>query len=159
MHTKNCSKCKIEKSLDDFYNNKKSKGGKLNGCKDCHKAVAKRYQQSAVGKKAALKVAKNYRERFPEKYRVKHLFYNFRVKHGVETPKGYQYHHWSYEEKNHTDVTLLPTWFHRRIHDYCLTYSQKNMCYKSAAGALLDTKKKHYNYISTILRVNLKEDK
>jgi hypothetical protein len=33
---KMCSKCKNEKSLDEFFNNKSTKDGKSNYCKNCH---------------------------------------------------------------------------------------------------------------------------
>ena len=37
MKTKICTKCKIEKSLDEFYNDKRNKDGKTSRCKDCMK--------------------------------------------------------------------------------------------------------------------------
>lgn len=33
---KRCSKCKIKKSLDSFYNNKSTKDGKSHQCKECY---------------------------------------------------------------------------------------------------------------------------
>ncbi len=37
METKICSKCKLEKQLYDFHNNKTNKGGKHCQCKSCTK--------------------------------------------------------------------------------------------------------------------------
>jgi 5-methylcytosine-specific restriction endonuclease McrA len=37
MKTKICSRCKQEKSFDEFYNNKQSKDGKTAACKECLK--------------------------------------------------------------------------------------------------------------------------
>lgn len=34
-----CNKCKVEKSLDDFYNMTKAKDGKTCECKECKKAL------------------------------------------------------------------------------------------------------------------------
>lgn len=39
---KKCSKCKEEKSLDEFFNNKSTKDGKSNYCKKCHTIESKK---------------------------------------------------------------------------------------------------------------------
>jgi len=58
MILKRCSKCGIEKPLDDFSNNKNHKDGKHNQCKLC----IKEYQQSDKGKIAVNKASKKYSE-------------------------------------------------------------------------------------------------
>jgi 5-methylcytosine-specific restriction endonuclease McrA len=40
---KKCSKCKIEKCLDEFYKNKSQKDGLSRYCKICNKEVSKKY--------------------------------------------------------------------------------------------------------------------
>ncbi|SMY03754.1 HNH endonuclease [Brevibacterium sp. 239c] len=47
---KTCSKCKIEKPLDEYPKNKPSKGGRLSYCKSCKSAVDKRYREANRGK-------------------------------------------------------------------------------------------------------------
>lgn len=43
---KTCSKCKLEQSLDEFYNRKTSKDGKDYWCKSCHRS----YEKSDAGR-------------------------------------------------------------------------------------------------------------
>ena len=45
MTTKICSKCGLEKDLDEFGNLKSSKDGKLSRCKECTKEYMKEYQR------------------------------------------------------------------------------------------------------------------
>jgi hypothetical protein len=49
MDSKRCSKCKIEKSIDEFYNDKKRSDGsraKIAACKDCTKAKNRKWMDS-----------------------------------------------------------------------------------------------------------------
>lgn len=48
---KTCSKCKIEKELDEFFNNKAMKDGKSNYCKSCHSAEALKRKELYKAKK------------------------------------------------------------------------------------------------------------
>ena len=41
---KKCTECKIEKSLDEYYNNYKAKDGKQSRCKTCTKNSVKKYK-------------------------------------------------------------------------------------------------------------------
>lgn len=41
-----CTKCKIDKILDDFYSSKGGKFGKSSWCKDCHKIHWKNYRNN-----------------------------------------------------------------------------------------------------------------
>jgi hypothetical protein len=42
--TKTCTKCRIEKALDNFYLNKKNKSGRENQCKSCHSETCKAWK-------------------------------------------------------------------------------------------------------------------
>lgn len=70
---KRCSKCKEEKELDHFYNEKRYSYGKSSVCKECKKKDtknrAKRKLETEEGKKLNQKRAKSYREREPDKYK------------------------------------------------------------------------------------------
>ena len=57
IQTKICSKCKIEKSIDIFFNCSKTKDGKLNHCKECCKLRIQKYAKSEKGKNI-LKIAR-----------------------------------------------------------------------------------------------------
>jgi len=56
MKTKTCSKCKIEKDVNDFHKNKTRKDGLNPQCKDCKKSY------HLIHKKEILKYQKNYRK-------------------------------------------------------------------------------------------------
>ena len=45
MNVKKCSKCKVEKNLDEFYRSSKSKDGRKSSCKSC---VKKQYKKKCV---------------------------------------------------------------------------------------------------------------
>lgn len=59
---KRCSGCKIEKPLDEFYNNKSKKDGKHHYCKTCQDPKIRTYQRSEAGK--ASKRRSNLRSRY-----------------------------------------------------------------------------------------------
>jgi hypothetical protein len=67
-----CSKCKTEKSLSEFYNQKSNKDGKQKTCKVCQKA----YSQSET--------CKANRKRYYEKTRQQHIERNLKRQYGVD---------------------------------------------------------------------------
>jgi hypothetical protein len=50
---KQCSKCKEEKSLDSFYNDKLTRSGKSSQCKICRNKVSKKYRIKNKDKRSA----------------------------------------------------------------------------------------------------------
>lgn len=63
MNTKICSKCGIEKSVDDFYVNKNMKDGLQYCCKECSKKMALEYKNTDKYKKWLEKYCKTYEYR------------------------------------------------------------------------------------------------
>lgn len=59
MQKKTCSRCKTEKSLEEFCNNKKAKDGKRSQCKTCDKEQHDKY--AAANKE---KIAANRKQRY-----------------------------------------------------------------------------------------------
>lgn len=150
FNIKICPVCKLEKSIAEFsVHAKNKKDGLQYGCRDCRNKVAQEYRQTARGKEASKKKKLNYMNKFPEKQRVVSKWNYFKIKNNIHVPSGYNFHHWSYDISNFDSVTLLPSWFHRKIHMF-LVYSQEDLCYKSIDGILLDTKPKHLKYIDKI---------
>ena len=68
---KKCSKCKVTKSLDLFYEKRAVKGGKMACCKKCHKAYNKEYRQTKEGKAIAIKAINKYRKSKKGKIHIK----------------------------------------------------------------------------------------
>ena len=60
--TKQCSKCKDVKSLDDFYKNKRSPDGHRPNCKKCHNTASSQYQQTETYKEYKKEYMKAYRQ-------------------------------------------------------------------------------------------------
>jgi hypothetical protein len=65
MGNKKCTRCSIEKSLDEFDNNKTTKDGKASACKTCLKEYKKEYYLK--NKTKILKNVKNYSDSNKEK--------------------------------------------------------------------------------------------
>ena len=74
MITKVCSKCFVEKILDDFCNQKRGKYGKHSQCRKCRKAQASQYYSIETNRIKNLNYSKQYsinnKEKFIE-YRAK----------------------------------------------------------------------------------------
>lgn len=165
MKTKKCSDCKLAKGVKEFNRDSSTKGGLSYFCKPCaSKRNAKNYLKKKLQpdwveerrKKSREYARKNkdkrkynkltnqkYREKYPEKYKAEI------VAREVKVPKGYQRHHWSYNECDYADVIPLTIKDHNLLHRY-LVYNQKSMLYEDLEGNLLDTKEKHIDYYINI---------
>jgi 5-methylcytosine-specific restriction endonuclease McrA len=65
MGTKVCKKCLIEKSLDDFYNEKRNLDGLMGACKDCYNSNQKKWSKNNPDK--VMKRHRTYYENNKEK--------------------------------------------------------------------------------------------
>lgn len=92
---------------------------------------------------------KKWGEKYPEKMKAKAAMSNIRP------PKGYNNHHWSYNDEHLRDTILLQRDDHYFIHRY-IKYDVESKMYKTPIGDLLDTKAKHLDYISSLLGRELK---
>lgn len=176
MKTKICSTCKNPLSLDSFYKNRARHDGLCNNCKSCRKKqnkkiysdkskdskwleserVRHREKYHRLDYKSKLKynpdVSKRASEKlntkFPEKNKARSKSSNIKVK-----TKGFQKHHWSYNEEHGIDFIELSKSVHYFIHRL-MTYDQEFMMYRDLDGNLLDTKEKHKSFIKKVC-VNL----
>jgi hypothetical protein len=76
--TMSCIKCKQEKTIDDFYKNRKSKRGYMYYCKICSKKAATEYHKTEIGRSSANNANKKYRESEKGKKVIKDCEYNYR---------------------------------------------------------------------------------
>lgn len=169
MQTKTCFKCGVLKDLSDYYTHKQMADGHLNKCKDCTKQdIHRRHKQlqanpdwvAAEAERHRLKAkksyykrrnlglvkhkpSKEYRTKYPEKYKAHSAVGKLPRKAGIHN------HHWSYKEEHWLDVIPLKDNFHVFLHRY-LRYDKDNMCYKTKEGLLLNTKNLHTSFIALI---------
>lgn len=83
---KKCIECGEVKSLSDFYKNGRMADGHLNKCKECVKSAVTRYRNKNIDKVRAYDRArgnrqdpsyiKEYRARYPKKYRANMMVQN-----------------------------------------------------------------------------------
>lgn len=163
MDEKACKKCGEIKPLSDYHKHRQTSDGRFGKCKKCYnlgvkerldklkldpewaEAQRKKRRDSyhrlghrwakrkpEVGKKAGIR----WRQRFPEKTRAA-------SRSGEIKKKGYEKHHWSYNEEHVKDVIFLSMTDHHLIHRHII-YDQERMMYrKSSDGLLLDDKKSY----------------
>ena len=93
---KTCTKCGISKPLDDFYKVKSSKDGRHGACKECQKASVLKHRSENLdkireydrsrGNRAKEGYAKEYRTKYPNKYKA-HSMVNNAIKGGKLFPE------------------------------------------------------------------------
>lgn len=154
-----CFKCGNLKDLEDFYKHSKMSDGHLGKCKDCTRLDTKKYTEILTSTPEGLEKERernrekyhrlNYKERSkvlnknkPWKNSSKYKNINRRFK----TPKGFELHHWNYNNDFLEDVVILKTKQHRQSHTY-LELDMSLLIFKTKEGVLLDTKEKHIEFL------------
>lgn len=108
MLTKKCIRCGIEKSLDQYYNNKKIKGGKNNVCIECDRKRRKIYDKKREEKEGFQhKVLPNPGEFYDQKQKedteeiLEAIGWKYCKKTNVwyKLPKKNRYGNWIFEKK------------------------------------------------------------
>ena len=175
---KNCIKCKKEKEITEFYAHPKMSDGHLGMCKACVKTRAKSRHHKLMkdpewaenektrNREKFHRLHKNWKQSDPEikrKARAKWADkYPEKIKAGdlsrkIKCPKGYEKHHWSYEEKNAKDVIIVERDGHYYFHRHHI-YDQEQMAFRNNKGVLmnkednidfLDANKFKFSYFTT----------
>jgi len=173
---KKCFKCEKIKPLSNYYVHKKMADGHLGKCKECTKLDVRKRESKLIENpewikserkrhrdkyfrleykekhkstsKEANEAMEKYREKFPEKYKANSSSQRISSKLGHN-------HHWSYNKDHWKDVIDINPKNHLKAHRF-LIYDQERMMYRGLDFVLLDTKKKHLDYI--INKIKTEED-
>jgi len=163
MPTKICiGECGLEKEISEFYKHSQMTHGVDSKCKECVKERAKIRHHLLM---ANPEFADQERERHKEKYH--RLGYKEQQKEwDKDKPwknttiykalskklgliKGFEAHHWNYNDEFLEDVFVLKSSPHKILHTH-LTLDLENRIFTTKEGEVLDTKKKHEDFIKSL---------
>lgn len=160
---KKCSYCQIVKSYEDFHKNASQKDGYHQTCKLCRKIEdkirfdkfmkkedfvvkerkrgRKKYHKFKYKSKNTFEKRLQYKNKYPEKYKAKIAISS------LKKEKGFEYHHWSYNEEHFKDLIKLTVKEHKKAHRFIIYEQNLKMYITCKEKILLDTKEKHEEYI------------
>lgn len=131
--------------------------GTINKCKDCcrNQAKLRHYEKSKnidwleserirgrekYKRLGYSEIQKERNKKIPWKDKLKNINRNLKIK------KGFEAHHWSYQDEYIFDVIVVDRKKHKKIHKFLLLDINSRM-FKDLGGNLLNTKELHISYL------------
>ena len=146
-----CKKCNLEKG-SNFYKNDTT-------CKVCRcSLVRKRYLLNSksddwLNKERLRQRDKYSRLNYKEKQKIwdkdkpwKKTSTYKNLNRDLKIPKGFNAHHWNYNNEYLKDIIVIERFEHRRAHEFLVLDLDKKI-YKTLDGCYLETKKDHIKYL------------
>ena len=159
--------CGLEKPISEFYAHPSMTFGVDSKCKECVKARAKlRHHRLTedpefVEKERARHRDKYHRLGYKEQQKEwdkdkpwKNTSTYKNLKRDMKVEKGFELHHWNYNDEYLKDVFILDIKDHKNLHNSLFLDVEKRIFYLED-GTYLDTKEKHREYIEGLeIKIN-----
>lgn len=132
MENKVCTKCELEKSLNDFYKRKK---GFYSYCKSCHYELSKQYNRNQdIKKKRERELIRYHKNKHEYKERTKKYYeknsqklIDYQKKYREENPEKLKDSHRKYREKNIEKEKLRAKMYREQNAEKLKEYRQNNL--------------------------------
>ena len=160
---KTCILCNTEKELTEFYKHKRMSQGRDSKCKECVKERSRKRHHT-------LKENDEWLEQERSRHREKYLRLGYKDKQlewdkdkpwkktqtyknlsrnlGLE--KGFEAHHWNYNDDYLKDVFIMESSPHKILHTHLTMDIEKRIFFITETGKYLETKQEHEEFIKAL---------